>query len=341
MSAAPSAGGAQAPTASGTVLLSGSEVRALVSIGDVIEAVEQAAIERVSGPVSAVPRVGLPGGGTLLMAAQSAERGGVAAKIVSIAPGNRAAGLATIQGLASWFDYTTRQPLLVADATAVTALRTGALSGVATRALAPPDAAVLTMVGVGGQALSQVAAVAAVRPIRQVQVVSLHRETAEQFRERLLDSLPDRSVVVFDDVATAVRDADIVCLATTAGSALIEDRDLNRDVHVNAVGAYRPDMKEIGVSVFAAACLVCADDPQGATHEAGDLMAAIAAGALDPASVVDLGALVGPGQVRPARSGGITVFKSVGSAAADLALLDLLLARAIAAPGIRRFDFAG
>ena len=311
-----------------------------MTIADVIEAVGQAARGHGTGPISLAPRVSIPGGGTLLMAAASAERGGVAAKIVSIAPENRDAGLATIQGLAAWFDYGTRQPLLVADATAMTALRTGGLTGAATQALAPAAAAVLAMIGVGGQAQGQVEAVAAVRPIEQVRLVSLRRASAERFGQQLCAVLPGRSISVFDDVAAAVRDADIVCLATTSTTALIEHGDLQPGAHVNAVGAYRPDMREVGVSVFGAASAVCADDREGALREAGDLMDAVALGVLDPATLLELGMVMDRADDRPARGDAPTVFKSVGSAAADLALLDLLLQRARAEPGLPTIDFA-
>ncbi len=332
------------PATRPTVLLSSSDIRRLVTITDVIEAVGLAAREHAAGPISRAPRVGIPGGGTLLMAAASAERGGVAAKIVSIAPANRAAGLATIQGLAAWFDYGTRQPLLVADATAMTALRTGGLSGAATKALALPDASVLAMIGVGGQAQCQVEAVAAVRPIEQVRLASLRRPSAEQFGQQLCAVLPGRRISVVDDVAAAVRDADVVCLATTSIAALIEHADLQPGVHVNAVGAYRPDMREVGISVFGAASVVCADDREGALREAGDLMDAVALGALDPASLLELGAIMDRTGDAPARGDGPgdapTVFKSVGSSAADLALLGLLLQRARAEPGLPAIDFA-
>jgi ornithine cyclodeaminase len=324
------------PDQGATVLLSASEIRRLVTMNDVIDAVDQAARERASGRLDSAPRVGTPGG-TLLMAAESAGRDGVAAKIVSIADGNRAAGLSTIQGLALWLDYRTRRPVLVADAPTVTALRTGALAGVATRALARPDASVLAMIGTGGQALAQVEATAAVRPVREVRVASLHRASAEDFCGRLAGLLPGVRAQACDSVAAAVRDADIVCLATTARTALVEERDLRADVHVNAVGAYRPDMHELAVSVFGAAKLVCSDDPHGALSEAGDLMDAVAAGVLDPGSVVELGALDAV-DVRT-QGAGLTVLKSVGTASADLALLDLLVGRAAGSSEIRRFGF--
>jgi ornithine cyclodeaminase len=299
--------------------------------------VGQAARERAAGGLVAAPRVALPGG-TLLMAAESKERDGVAAKLVSVAPGNRAAGLPTIQGLASWLDYTTRQPLLVADATAVTALRTGALSGVATQVLAPPDASVLAMVGTGGQALSLVEACAAVRPVERVQLVSLHRSSAEDLRGRLGSLLPGLDVRICDSIGEAVKDAAIVCLATTSVTALIEEGDVRPDVHVNAVGAFRSDMREVGSSVLAAAGLVSSDDPHGALGEAGDLMDAVAGGALRADSIIELGAL--DGHFDRARRRGITVFKSVGTASADLALLDLLWQRAEADGAIPSFDFS-
>jgi ornithine cyclodeaminase len=320
-----------------TLLLGARDIRRLVTMTDVIQVVGQAARERAAGGLVAAPRVALPGG-TLLMAAESKERDGVATKLVSVAPGNRAAGLPTIQGLASWLDYTTRQPLLVADATAVTALRTGALSGVATQVLAPPDASVLAMVGTGGQALSLVEACAAVRPVERVQLVSLHRSSAEDLRGRLGSLLPGLDVRICDSIGEAVKDAAIVCLATTSVTALIEEGDVRPDVHVNAVGAFRSDMREVGSSVLAAAGLVSSDDPHGALGEAGDLMDAVAGGALRADSIIELGAL--DGHFDRARRRGITVFKSVGTASADLALLDLLWQRAEADGAIPSFDFS-
>lgn len=320
-----------------TLLLDAGNIRRLVTMQDVIEVVGQAARERAGGGLVAAPRVALPGG-TLLMAAESQERGGVAAKLVSVAAANRASGLATIQGLAVWLDYTTRRPLLAADATAVTALRTGALSGVATRALAPPEASVLAMVGAGGQAMSLIEACAAVRPIEQVLLVSLHRASAEELRGKLCALRPELDVRVCENVKEAVKDASIVCLATTSARALLEDGDVRPDVHINAVGAYRPDMRELGVSVLAAATLVCSDDPDGALREAGDLMEAVACGGPKAGSIIDLGRL--DGRHDRARRGGITVFKSVGTAAADLALLGLLWQRADADGRIPRFEFS-
>jgi ornithine cyclodeaminase/alanine dehydrogenase-like protein (mu-crystallin family) len=320
-----------------TFLLGASDIRRLVTMKDVIQVVGQAARERAAGGLVAAPRVALPGG-TLLMAAESKERGGVATKLVSVAAGNRASGLSTIQGLASWLDYTTRQPLLVADATAVTALRTGALSGVATQALAPPEASVLAMVGTGGQALRLVEACAAVRPVERVQLASLHRASAEELRGRLGSLLPELEVRICESVKEAVNDAAIVCLATTSVTALVEDGDVRPDVHINAVGAYRPDMRELGLSVFAAAELVCSDDPHGALGEAGDLMEAVICGALKAESIVDLGAL--DGHYDRAQRHGITIFKSVGTASADLALLDLLWQRAEADGSIPSFAFS-
>lgn len=339
MTGVPSGSQPESRTGPATMLLSASDIRRLLTIKDVIDVIEQAAVEQASGEVITAPRVGLPGGGTLLMAAASPGRGGISGKIISIVGENRAAGLSTVQGLASWFDYDTRRPLVVADAPAVTALRTGALSGVATRALAPASASVLAMIGTGGQALAQVEAASAVRPVKQVRVASLHRESAEIFSKEVKVALPDVDVHICAAVREAVREAEIVCLATTAKTALVQARDLRPDVHINAVGAYRPDMRELAVSVFAAARLVCSDDPHGALREAGDVMNAVAAGALDAESLAELGMIERAGDGDQGGRG-ITVFKSVGSAAADLALLDLLRRRAANDPTIRSFDFS-
>ncbi len=327
----------QMPAPTSTLLLGASDIRRLVTMRDLIRVVGQAARERAAGDLVAAPRVALPGG-TLLMAAESQQRGGVATKLVSVAAGNRASGLTTIQGLASWLDYATRQPLLVADAPTVTALRTGALSGVATQALAPPDASVLAMVGTGGQALTLIEACAAVRPIERVQLASLHRASAEEFCGRLRALWPELDVRICDSVGEAVKDAAIVCLATTSLTALVEEADVRSGVHINAVGAFRPDMRELGVSVLAAAELVCSDDPPGALREAGDLIEAVVRGAPTAESIIDLGAL--DGAFDRAQRNGITIFKSVGTASADLALLNLLWQRAEADNTIPSFAFS-
>ncbi len=319
-----------------TTLLDTNTIRGLVTIEETIDVVAAALREQVAGFISPAPRVSLLHGSTLLMAAASENRGGVAGKLVSIVPANRAQGLASIQGLAIWIDYVTRRPLLLADATTITSLRTGALSGIATRALARPEASCLAMVGAGGQALAQVESVLAVRPIKEVRLVSEHPESSERLRVEILQRFPQLNAVVTRDIASAVQGADVVCLATTARAALVELADVPAYVHVNAVGAYRSDMKEVGTSLFAGASIVCVDDLGGALQEAGDLMAAIAAGQLDQSSVRELGEL---SENNVDRGDAPTVFKSVGSAAADLALLCLLAERAAKQPDLPRFDF--
>ncbi len=320
-----------------TTLLAAGTIARLVTLAEVIDAVAAGAVEQAAGRISPAERASLLGGSTLLMAAASETRPGLAGKLVSIIPANRGLGLATIQGLAVWLDVATRRPLLLADATALTSLRTGALTGVATRVLARPEASCIAMVGAGGQALAQVESVRAVRPIEEVRVVSQHAETAEGLCGEIARSAPDLKVSASPDVASAVRGADVVCLATTSRDTLVELADVSPHVHVNAVGAYRPDMREVGVSLFGGAGVVCVDDLGGALREAGDLMAAIAAGALAESAVLELGQVVeGAGSRGP----GPTVFKSVGSAAADLAVLHLLAERAVEDPDLPRFDFA-
>ncbi len=273
------------------------------------------------------------------MAASSQARGGVASKVVSIVPGNREIGLATIQGVAAWFDWTTRRPLLITDATALTALRTGALSAIATKALAPEWAATLAMIGAGGQALSLMEAVCLVRPITLVRIANRHREAAEalavQLPGRLAGAVPPPRVEVCSDVASAVGEADVICVATTSTTPLLHAGEVAPGVHINAVGAYRPDMREVATSLFAAAQVVCVDEPEGALREAGDLIDAVRAGVLEPGSLVPLGRATRRVQEEGPSP---TVFKSVGSAAADLAVLQLLAERSVGDESVYRLD---
>jgi ornithine cyclodeaminase len=326
--------------ARGTALLTASDVRSMVSLGDVITAVSHALQERSLGRIAAAARAVVPGGRTLVMAAASPELGGVAAKIISVAPGNRALGLTTIQGVATWLDLATTRPLVIADATALTALRTGALSALATQVLAGEGASTLAMIGAGGQALAQVEAICHVRPIKDVRVASQHLESAEALCEQVAKVFPNVTVGASTDVAGAVRGADIVCVATTATKAVLLPEDVRSHAHVNAVGAYRPDMKEVAGPVFAKAAVVCADDVDGALREGGDLMGAVSDGDLDPVNILELGLLLAAGHPAQAHRDHLTVFKSVGSSVADLAVLSLLAQRAHDRDDLRRVDFS-
>jgi ornithine cyclodeaminase/alanine dehydrogenase-like protein (mu-crystallin family) len=307
-------------------VVTASELRRLVPMADAIEAVGAAFRSLSAGEAEQPPRVALAGGAGLAMAARAGTEGD-AYKLVSVRPDNRGRGLPTIHALVVWFDGETGEPRLLVEGSALTALRTGAASGYATKLLAAPDASTLAMVGAGAQALDQVRAVCAVRPIERVRVFSPSGVSAAALAERL-----EVDAQAMPSVAQAVEGADVVCCATNATDPVVPP--LTGRVHVNAVGSYRPEMRELPPELLAAAELVAIDERAAALAEAGELIDALARGVLTAAQLVEVGTLAGDLELR-----GPTVFKSVGVAVQDWAICRLLSERIAA--GAPELDLRG
>jgi alanine dehydrogenase len=233
-------------------------------------------------------------GGSLFMPGRAGAYSGI--KVVSTVPGNPA-GIVVVFGPDG-------SPIGALDGPTLTAIRTGAASGLATRLLARPDAGVLTMLGAGAMAPDQIAAVKAVRSIRRVIVWSRSAAHARALAERI-------GAEWADDADQAVADADVVCCATPATSPLFSDSSVRPGTHINAVGAFRPDMAEVPPDTLDRAYVVI-DDEEAARQEAGDLIQADRF----PANATLGDVLAGR---HPAIGEDVTVFKSVGIASQDVA----------------------
>ena len=215
-------------------------------------------------------------------------------KVVSTVPGNPVGIVVVFDGEGS--------PLGLVDGPALTAIRTGAGCGLATRLLAPPEASVLAMLGAGAMAADQIAAVRAVRPIEHVLVWSRSADRARALAEEVGGE-------AIADADEAVAAADVVSTATPARAALFGAPSLRSGTHVNAVGAFTPEMVEIPADAVRDAWVVV-DDREAAAAEAGDLLQA---GREPDATLGDV--LVGRTSPPPGRT---TLFKSVGIASQDV-----------------------
>ena len=306
------------------LVISPDRLRELVPMHAAIAAVRDGFIAGSAGGIEQPTRLALEGGRALAMLAADRQGIGTVLKAVTVRGGNPGRGLPAVQAVAIWFDGETGTPEAVIDGGTLTALRTGAASGVATDLLASPDAAVLAMIGAGGQAPDQVRAVCAVRPIREVRIASRDPVHAAALAARLGGELEPVRVVA-TNLPGALIGADVVCTATTATRPLFAARDLAQAVHVNAVGAYTEAMCELPAELLAEASVVAVDLIDAALAEAGDLIQAIRLGLLQRERLVEIGTLL----ARPAAPpGGRTVFKSVGVAAQDWALARLAVDRA-------------
>jgi ornithine cyclodeaminase len=307
--------------------LDASAIRGAVPISELVDAVEDAYRDVAAGRdrSPARSRVALDGGDLLLMPGVREGGSGASVKLVTVVPVNRDRGLPVIHAIVAWLDASSGRPLALLDGAMVTAMRTGAASGVGTRLLARPDAATLGMIGAGAQAEWQVRAVAAVRPIERVLVWSRSTAGRVAFAERLAGQL-GIAVEPAPSAEVAVREADVVCCATTSTTPVFEARWVRPGTHVNGIGAFRLDMVELPPELFRRAALVTVDSHEAAREEAGDLMAADGQGLFRADDAVEIGTIARDyAATRDPEA--ITVFKSVGLAIQDVAATERIVAR--------------
>ena len=298
-------------------LLDAAEVNRRLPMGAAIDALQKGfgTQDPFGSPIRST--VETPSGSLLLM--PSAGDAGVGVKLVTVSPNNPQVGLAFVNAVYVLFDPESQMPEAVIDGAALTALRTAAVSGVATRWLANDDAGRLVIFGAGVQATSHLHAMLAVRPVERVTVVSRSGERAAGL------AIAARTLGVDAGVGTPaeVAEADLICTCTTSPSPVFDGDRLRAGVHVNAIGAYLPDNRELDTRTIRNAKLVV-ETREAALAEAGDVLIPIGEGAVGPDHVVaDLHQLVRGTVVRTSRED-VTVFKSVG-----LAFEDLVIARAL------------
>lgn len=215
--------------------------------------------------------------------------------------------------------FSVEGPLLaVIEANVLGQIRTGAASGVATRHLARPDAAILAVIGAGFQARAQAEAVCAVRPIREVRVFSRTAAKMKLFADAMRFSV-DAEIRPTDTVEAAVDGADIICTATTSAEPVLTGAHLHPGLHVNAMGSNAPSRRELDEAAVLRADLIVVDDLAQARAEAGDLIAVVDAGRLSWDDVVPLASVV-TGRVARTDERSVTLFESQGLATEDLAV---------------------
>ncbi len=289
-----------------------------------IEAMRTAFRALSEGRAQVPPRASLsqPDGVTLVMPGAIEEDAGAAAavKVVSVFPVNKEQGLPAIHGLMLVIDPASGKPAAVLDGGALTAIRTAAVCGLATDLLARSDCTSLAVIGSGVQARTQAEAVCTVRPIERVVVCNPNLAKAERAAAELCGRGPiPGDVAAAASAAEALRGADVICTATTSRQPVLADRDVPPGVHINAIGSFQPHVRELPAETVARSLLVV-DEKAAAFEEAGDILQAIATGAIQEDHIhCELGELVlgrARGRSTPEQ---ITLFKSVGLAVQDVA----------------------
>lgn len=268
----------------------------------------------------------LPGDATLLlMPAWRAQRQ-LGIKLVTVTPSNRERDLPTVHAMYVLSDTDTGVPLAIIDGEVLTLRRTAAVSALASRYLSRPDSQSLLMVGTGRLAPEMVVAHCTARGIERVMVWGRSERKAQECVERIRQAgLPDHvRIQTKIALADACADADIICCATTSSEPLLRAEWVKAGTHIDLVGGFRPTMREADDALMSAAALFV-DTLEGALAEAGDLVQPIGAGLLQATDILaDLGTLARSSQPGRQSAQQITLFKSVGSALADLAAAGLV-----------------
>ncbi|MGH2652448.1 MAG: ornithine cyclodeaminase family protein [Actinomycetota bacterium] len=303
-------------------VLNQDEVRELLPMAECIEVMEGALASLARGEVLLPLRqiTWLPDGRSALatMPAYAGHLGAVGVKVITVFPGNEGTELAAHQGAVLLFEAERGRPLLLCDATEVTAIRTAAVSGVATKHLAREDARDVAILGSGTQARSHLEAMLAVRDVRSVRVWSRTEAHTRAFAERESEARGLR-IEVAPSAEDAVRHADLVCTTTSAREPVLLGEWLAPGTHVNAVGFSGKAGREVDTEAVARARLYV-DRRESAVNEKGDVAIPIEEGAIGEDHIVgELGeVLIGSAPGRSSREQ-ITLFESAGLAIEDLA----------------------
>ncbi|MCX7855762.1 MAG: ornithine cyclodeaminase family protein, partial [Anaerolineae bacterium] len=262
------------------LILSQNDVRQALPMRDAVEAMKRAFAQLSTGqaqvPLRVPVHVPRHNGLTLFMPAYLAADDHMAVKIVSVFNDNPARGLPLIHALVVVIDAETGMPVAAMEGASLTALRTGAASGAATDLLARPDAAVVAVFGAGAQGRTQLEGVCAVRPIREAWVYDVDPRRAREYAQEMQDRL-GIPVRIAASPAEAVRQADVVCTATTSSTPVLDDADIGPGTHINAIGAYTPQMREVPTETVLRARVVV-DHRAASLAEAGDLLIPIREG---------------------------------------------------------------
>lgn len=314
------------------LILDSNQIRELLPMEDCIELMSDAlsalARDEVHQPLRTIVRPpnarGLLG---LMPAYRGGERGAFGLKAICVFPENPSQGKDAHQGAVTLFSRDTGELLALMNASAITAIRTAAVSAVATRLLARQDAQELAIIGAGVQARTHLAALSLVRTIKRARVAARNIDHAQQLAHEMQLNLPFPIEAVQKN-EQAVRGADLIVTATSSLEPVIDKDWISPGAHINAIGTHSPNSREIDSATMAAA-RIFVDRRESALNESGDYLLAAREGAVNPESIVgEIGELLIGKKTGRTSAAEITLFKSLGLAIEDVACADYLYRKA-------------
>jgi ornithine cyclodeaminase len=309
-------------------IIDSATVRSLYTIADAVPAMADALVRFSAGKAYQHPRVTVqpPDTDGMVLLMPAATDTTLALKVLSMFPRSVSRGLPSVQGLIVLVDAVYGEPVALIDGTAVTEIRTAAVTALATDRLAPPAAGTLALIGAGAQARGHLLALADTRPWTAVRI---HSRTAER-ATALAEWARARGIAaeVVDSAAEAVWDAKVICTVTSACSPVLAAADVAESgVHINAVGAFGAHCRELPSELVARSRLFV-DSREATLREAGDVMIPMAEGAVGPDVIVgEIGGVLAGDKGRLGDE--LTIFKSLGLPIEDLMTAQMIYQRAV------------
>ncbi|KAB2333117.1 ornithine cyclodeaminase family protein [Cytobacillus depressus] len=318
------------------LVLSEKHIRSLYTMTDAIQDLEQALIQYIEGKILNPQRTVLEfpekQASALYMPCAMEQSGKTAVKVVTVFPDNPSLGKKTTQGVIILSDTENGDHLACMNASYLTRLRTGAVSGIATKYLAKETASTVAVIGCGGMAEEQLQAVLEVRNIKKIMLYNRTVEKAHIFADRIADLSPgfEGEILIMNDSDEAVSQAEIVICSTRSETPVFSGEALQPGTHINGVGSYLPHMQEVDVQTLLKCSKIVADTIEGVKDEAGDFIIPANKGEWSFSELHgEIGELAA-GKISGRESDEeITFFKSVGIAYFDLAVAAAVYEKAI------------
>lgn len=324
------------------LVISANEQRNLVNMNEVIAyaalALKEFSAERTITPIRGSLPFANEQNTALIMPSVAEGLEAIGLKVVTVVPENKKIGKKTINGIVMLSDFQTGEPLALLEGSYLTMIRTGALSGVATKHLARHNAKTLCIIGTGEQAKGIAEAVFAVRDIEKVILYNRTEEKANAFSQFIQERF-NKPAYVHANADEAISEADIIVTTTNASTPVFSEK-LQKGVHVNAVGSFRPNMQELPSHAIAGANKVVVESKEAALEETGDLQVPIQEGLFEASNIhAELGQIISGDRAGRENDEEITIFKSVGLAVVDIIVAKYLYERAVESGVGNRIDF--
>ncbi|MGH0588023.1 ornithine cyclodeaminase family protein [Bacillus mycoides] len=314
------------------LVISANEQKNLVNMNEVIEyaalALKEFSAERTITPIRGSLPFANEQNTALIMPSVAEGLEALGLKVVTVAPHNKKIGKKTINGIVMLSDFQTGEPLALLEGSYLTMIRTGALSGVATKHLARHNAKNLCIIGTGEQAKGIAEAVLAVRDIEKIILYNRTEEKAYAFAQYIQEKF-NKPAYVYSNANEAISEADIIVTTTNASTPVFTET-LQKGVHVNAVGSFRPSMQELPSHAIANATKVVVESKEAALEETGDLQVPIKEGLFEASDIhAELGQIISGEKAGRENDEEITIFKSVGLAVVDIIVAKYLYEKAL------------